>query len=138
VKAKRSSVGNLSDRVLAVYEAYATRPYGFSPLLDQMPPSRERVLWFGGGGDDIEGAAWKPYGSRTLKQLTESQIESGKVVDGDVAVISNRGIRERLDTSVEAFLERFRADILRREDLALRASTGPETWYLVLLHPRPD
>lgn len=135
VKAKRNSAGAFAGHVLAVYDTFAMRPYALQPLLDRIPAGSTDVLWFGGGGDDVEGTAWKPYGARVIKQLTPRKIDDGDLEEGAIAILSSRGIRERFDLTVDEFVARVRGEILSREDLLLRASTGPEPWCLVRMHP---
>jgi hypothetical protein len=117
------------SRIATVYTTYSQRSDCYAPLTEKLNRSDHPELLFSGGSDDPEAPAWKPYGSRKVRQWTEL----GSPIP--IALASELGVRERFGMSWEDFLKQTGAEILDQRDLNIRAGRGIERWYLLRTVP---
>jgi len=129
----RAPDSKLWARVEEVYLVYRERPDGFAPVRALLPPDAGilgMVTW-----DDPETSLWYPFGSRRIEH----------VCPGDTAAdLKRRGIEYVLAKgalfggsfggSLDDWLKRMNAQVVRKIPLNLRASHGALDWYLVRLH----
>jgi hypothetical protein len=116
-------------RIATVYTTYAQRSNCYAPLIEKLNRTDHPELLFAGGSDDPEAPAWKPYGSRKVRQWTELRSPI------PIALASELGVRERFGMSWEDFLKQTEAEILEQRDLNIRAGRGIERWYLLRMAP---
>ncbi len=119
----------LVRRAWMVYSVYGSRADAFRPAREVLP-SEANPLGFV-TSDDPETSLWRPFGSRRICHIRASETQEE---------IRHRGIRYALVSSVvlksrqmsiEEWLNRTGAIIVRPLKLELRASQGPTDWYLV-------
>ena len=123
--AEHSSVPLLS-RAYRVYSVYAGRDDAFRAARVVLPPGASPLglVTF----DDPETSLWRPFGSRRVMHICN---------DDTLGQIHERGIQYALvssnvlDSSIDDWLSRNRAQQIQELSLELRATKGPTPWYLV-------
>jgi len=106
------------QRVLLVYETYQDRPFLFTEILNTRAESNDTILLVS-NGNEIEGTAWKPYGTR--KVITVKSFDALPKVPGLILL--------REDVFNELPPEDY--ILIDRRELKSKASVGAEKWVLV-------
>jgi hypothetical protein len=121
-------------RVWAVYSVYRERADCFAPVRAVLPADADPlgIYMF----DYPEGALWKPYGTRRIRHVTSGDtVEQLKAAGIRYVLICSRDFELHYPggTSIDAWLQKYNAELLLRMPLELRVSAGPNDWYLVKL-----
>lgn len=125
----------LATRAESVYRVYGDRATAFSSVVSQLP-SDAKVLGMV-TFDQPEAALWRPFGERRIVHVRRTDTAES---------LRDRGVRyvlagedtpmQAFDQSLEDWVERLNARLVRSFTITLRVQKGPEEWYLFDLAAR--
>jgi hypothetical protein len=120
------------QRARLVYSVYAKRDDFLAPLKTQVPQGA-RTLGVITTANDIEGALWKPYGSRkVIEVLTPSPTDPAlALLHGSAIITSERALAERFNLTPEAYATAIHGKIIASAMIAQKVSLGLEKWVLI-------
>ena len=125
-------------RAWTVYSVYGTRPDGFAPVREMLPPGIENLglVTF----DDPETSLWRPFGARRIVHVTRTDDAGSVRRQGiEYVLVSEYILEVHQQRTLAEWLARFDGEVVGSLDLSLRATRGPTRWHLVRLRPaRPD
>jgi hypothetical protein len=125
-----------SRRVGEVYAVYRDRWDAFAPVRESLPANL-KVLGFV-TYDDPEASLWRPFGTRRVEHVRPEDIAVNlKARDIEYVLARTDVFESRFACSAEDWIRRANAEVIRRFQLNLRASTGPRDWYLLRLPGNP-
>ena len=108
---------------------YGTRADAFRPAREILPPDANPLGFV--TSDDPETSLWRPFGSRRIYHIraneTREEIQKREI---KYAFVSSVVLKNR-QMSLDEWLSRTGATLVRPLKLELRASQGPTDWYLV-------
>lgn len=120
----------LVKRAWTVYSVYGARADAFAPLRDILPADADPlglVTW-----DDPEASLWQPFGSRRILHIRHDDTPAETRRRGiNYALVSSVVLSQHEHTSLDEWLARNNAEVVRHLSLELRAGKGPADWYLV-------
>jgi len=117
-------------RALAVYSVYDVRS---DPLANvrALLPEELSVVGFMGTADDIDISLWRPFLARRVEHIllsdTAAQIRQRHI---RYAVVGGWNLAAN-DTTLAAWLQRARAELVATETATLTVAQGPQAWYVV-------
>jgi hypothetical protein len=114
-----------------VYGVYASR---FDDLKDLRVyiPKNENAIGFLQGGDDPEVSLWRPFGSRQVIDVgPEKSADELKMLHVHFVVVSGDALEERYHIKIDDLAKKWTATVIAEKDLAIKAHTGWEPWYVV-------
>ncbi|MEO5713811.1 MAG: hypothetical protein ABIT37_10025 [Luteolibacter sp.] len=133
-----TSSSPLLRRAWNVYSVYGERADGFAPVRAVLSPDLKLLglVTF----DDPETSLWRPFGTRRISHVTQTDDAASLRQRGlEQVLVSDYIITELQQTTLAEWLKRFDAEVITSMDLPLRASRGPTAWHLVRLRPSlPD
>jgi hypothetical protein len=120
--------------VAAKYRYWFVMRDDLAPLRERLPPGLRR-LGYAAGFLDTSYGLWKPLGSRVIVELgLPLGTKARPPEDLEYAVVTERGLRERYEMELPAWLAFARAEIVfeMKRNVTL-TGTDPlyESWYLV-------
>ena len=120
----------LAARALNVYTVYAKRS---DPLANvrALLPQGLRVVGFMGDPDDIDISLWRPFFQRRVEHIllsdTAAQIRQRQI---RYAVVGGWNLAAK-GTTLAAWLEQVRAELVATTTATLTVIQGPQPWYIV-------
>jgi hypothetical protein len=120
-------------RVETVYSVYRDRSDGFAPARAALPPEVKvlGLITY----DDPETSLWRPFGSRRIEHVCLPDTAADLKRRGIDYVLVHRDFMERFfKCSLDDWLKRMNAQIVKKVPLTLRATLGTTDWYLVKLN----
>ena len=124
----------LLKRIWTVYSVYGARADGFAPVRAILPPDL-KVLGLV-SFDDPETSLWRPFGSRRIIHVTDSDDGQSLRRKGvEQVLVSDYIVTDHQHLTLPEWLSRLDAEIISSLDLTLRATRGPTRWHLVRLRP---
>jgi len=126
------------QRAALVYAVYAQRADFLAPLKPLLPPDA-RTVGFIPTGNDLEGALWKPYGSRRVVEiLTPDPSDPAlRQLHGSAIVTSRRGLMERFGQTADGYAASIGGRVAGKVMLAQKAGIGPEEWVVIDVDAAP-
>ncbi len=128
----RAPDSRLLARVKEVYLVYRERPDGFAPVRAMLPPDARilgMVTW-----DDPEISLWYPFGSRRIEHVCPEDTAADLKRRGiEYVLAKGEMFGGSFGGSLDDWLKRMNAQVVRKIPLNLRASRGPLDWYLIKL-----
>jgi hypothetical protein len=120
----------LVARGVNVYAVYGKRS---DPLVNvrALLPQELTVVGFMGDGDDIDISLWRPFFHRRVQHIllsdTATQIRQRQI---RYAVVGGMNLVAK-GTTLAAWLERVRAELVATTTATLTVTQGPQPWYIV-------
>lgn len=115
-------------RAKNVYDVYANRHDILAPMRQLLPTDVTKV-GFMAGIDDTELSLWRPYGKRTVFQITNLQDIAHTEANW---VVVKREIAEQSATEpLESWLHQNNYEIVSCATITSKIAAGPEQWCLV-------
>jgi hypothetical protein len=125
----------LLGRAQNVYAVYAARCNALASLLRPVSLNRP-VIGVVCNGDHPETSLWRPFGSRQVIHLMRSDDRQTLQSRGiEWAVLSASGLRSQGYRSIDEWLRQFGGQLVQIQELTLKASLGPEPWFVVRIPP---
>jgi len=122
-------------RAQKVYSVYRQRADPLAGIRDSFPPGL-KTIGFLGTDDDLDISLWKPYGSRRVEPIFfEDSPEQIRERGIEYVVVSGMQLVDVKHSSIEAWLQKSRAELLMTTNATMTVSQGQEPWYLVRLKP---
>ena len=117
-------------RVWLVYSIYGDRANAFQPAVEALPKNASPLGVV--TSDDPEASLWRPFGSRRIEHVCQSD-EAGYLRERNIQyVLVNQSIITRqYQMTMDDWLKKYNAEIVQPVTLSLRADTGPAQWWLV-------
>lgn len=125
------AVPSLPPRVRIVYSVYAQRNDAFAPARDLLPPGLTVLGLI--RYDDPETSLWRPFGSRRIEQVCPDDTAAEVKARGVEYILLREEFLAWHGYTLETWLQRMNAQVVKTIPLNLHASTGPLDWYLVRL-----
>ena len=125
------AVPSIPSRVRAVYSVYAQRNDAFAPVRNLLPPGLTVLGLI--RYDDPETSLWHPFGSRRIEQVCPDDTAADLKARGVEYILFREQFLAWHGYTLETWLQRMNAQVVKTIPLNLRASTGPLDWYLVRL-----
>jgi hypothetical protein len=123
-------------RVEEVYSVYRNRWDGFAPAREALPADL-KVLGLV-TYDDPETSLWRPFGSRRIEHVGPDDTAADLKARGVEYILVKTDVSEHwFGCSLDDWVKRMDAEIVRVVSLNLRASVGPRDWYLLRLQDNP-
>lgn len=120
-------------RIREVYSVYHARPDAFAPVRDALPPGL-KILGLT-TSDDPETSLWWPFGSRRVEHVCPQDTAADLKARGiEYVLVRSEMFGESFPGSLDDWLKKMDAQIIRKFSLNLRAAEGPMDWYLVRLN----
>jgi hypothetical protein len=117
-----------------VYSVYGARAEAFAPVRDSLPEGEKTVgmVTF----DDPETSLWRPFGTRQIRHVIESDSPAYLQAEGIHYVLVGKVKFAQLFTeSFDSWLARVNGKVVSSFVLNLRAGSEPTEWVLVRLSP---
>ena len=111
-----------------VYTVYNHRNDLFVSLRENIPKS-VAVIGLIEGGDDAESSLWRPFGSRRVVHVGES--DHGQALGLHWLVVKNDVIADGHAEVFDRWLQRSGGALVRSESVTEKAGAGPETWSVI-------
>jgi hypothetical protein len=122
------------QKIAARYHTWDVMRDDLAPMREQLPPGTRR-LGFAAGFRDTPYGLCKPLGQRVMVELgLPLGTKTLPPADLEYAVITARGLRERYEMNLPAWLAFARAEIifeLKRNTSLTGSDSAFEPWYLV-------
>lgn len=119
------------ERLERVYTVYGSR-YDAMKEMRLLLPDDEKIVGFIQTEDSLEAPLWRPYGSRQIVAIMpDERLDQIKAAHIHLIVASNEAILYRFNTTLEQLLKKWSARVVVKKELVLKATPGPETWYLI-------
>jgi hypothetical protein len=131
--AAHASNSKLLARMKEVYLVYGNRNDGFAPARDALPPDLKilGLITF----DDPETSLWRPFGSRRTEHICPGDTAADLKARGvEYILLREQALGQWFNCSLDDWLEKMNAQVIKKIPLNLRASSGPLDWYLVKLN----
>ncbi len=120
----------LVARALNVYTVYGKRSDPLANVRALLPPGLT-LVGFMGDGDDIDISLWRPFFERRVEHIllsdTATQIRQRQI---RYAVVGGWNLAAK-GTTLAAWLERVRAELVATTTATLTVIQGPQPWYIV-------
>jgi hypothetical protein len=117
-------------RALNVYTVYGERSDPLANVRALLPPGLT-IVGFMGSSDDIDISLWRPFFERRVEHIllsdTATQIRQRHI---RYAVVGGGNLAEN-GTTLAAWLERARAELVATTTATLTVTQGPQSWYIV-------
>lgn len=127
------------EKIAEQYHFWNSLRDDLAPLRAQLPPEATR-LGYAAGFRDTPYGLFQPFGCRQIVELG-LPLGSGRLPPPDLryAVVTERGVQERFQCDLQAWLARVGGEIIFTypRNVMLDAHSAPqyESWYLVKLNP---
>ena len=123
---------HLLTRIKEVYSVYGNRNDGFAPARAILPPDLKilGMVTF----DDPETSLWRPFGSRRIEYVCPDDTAADLKARGVKYILLREQLLGWYNYTLDGWLKRMNAQVVKKVPLDLRASTGPLDWYLVKLN----
>ncbi len=122
---------SLRNRYEQVYGVYASRYDGYSKLNPFIPPA-EQVVGFMTNGNDPEAPLWRPFGSRSIVEVTADESREQLLRDHvQIVVVGEDGLTNNFHSNIEELTERWSAQVVGKASMTHLASRGAEVWYVI-------
>jgi len=116
-----------------VYDVYHSR-YDAMKDLRILLPDTEKSVGYIQTGDNPEASLWRPYGSRQIIDVLPSQsLDQLKANHIHLVVAGQYALDYTYKVPLDELLKKWSATVVAERGLDVRASTGPETWYIIAL-----
>ena len=117
-------------RIREVYSIYHSRNDAFAPVRQILPPELKVLGLI--TSDDPETSLWRPFGSRRVIHVCpEDKAADLKVGGIEYVLVKTEEFEFMFACSLDDWVKRMNAEVIRVIPLDLRASVGPRDWYLV-------
>jgi hypothetical protein len=124
----------LISRALEVYTVYGNRADSLAEVRGLLPGGL-KVVGFLGNGDDIDMSLWRPlFTTRVQHILLEDTAEQIRQRHIQYAVVGG-GHLASMNTSLAAWCERTKAEVVGTVTATQTVSLGPQPWHVVKLLP---
>jgi hypothetical protein len=123
------SSNNLLRRAWTVYSVYGSRADAFRSAREVLPAEANPLGFV--TSDDPETSLWRPFGSRRIYHIRATETREEIEKRGIKYALVNSVVLKNRQISIEEWLSRTGATVVRPLKLELRASVGPTDWYLV-------
>jgi hypothetical protein len=120
-------------RVETVYSVYAARNDAFAPARAALPPGLKilGLITY----DDPETSLWRPFGSREIKHVSPGDTAADLKVRGvEFIIVKGDAFGKWFNGSLDDWLKKMDAQVVRKISLRLRAGSPASDWYLVRLN----
>jgi hypothetical protein len=120
-------------RIETVYSVYRDRNDAFAPARDALPPEVTvlGLITY----DDPETSLWRPFGSRRIEHVCPGDTVVDLKARGiEYILVSEDAFKKHFPDSLDDWLKKTDAQVVRKIPLNLRAAQGPMDWYLVRLN----
>ena len=122
----------LVRRAWTVYSVYSQRADAMQPMRALLPADANPLGFV--TSDDPETSLWRPFGSRRIVHVCETDSPEAVRAQGvKYVVVSSSIVTQNHKISMEDWLARYDAEVMARLNLELRASLGSTEWVLVKL-----
>jgi len=121
------------ERVERVYTVYGSR-YDAMKDLRLLLPDQEKTVGLIQTEDTLEAPLWRPFGSRQIIPVLPGQTpEQLKAAQIHLIVVSDEAVNSKFNLTIDELLKKWSARLVAKKELMLRATRGPEAWYIIAL-----
>ena len=121
-------------RIGEVFATYATRADAFAPVRAKLPEGL-KVLGLVITSDDPETSLWRPFGSRRIEHVKQSDSLASLRERGIQYVLVNSSLMSR---PIADWIDQMHGEVLWNMTLQLKTSQPPMEWYLMRVDTAPS
>jgi hypothetical protein len=130
----RLQANSVGARVFRVYSVYGARAEAFAAVRDSLPQGEQVIgmVTF----DDPETSLWRPFGTRRIRHVIESDSPAYLQAEGiHYVLVGKVKFAQLFNEPFDSWLARVNGKVVSSFVLNLRAGTEPTEWVVVRLSP---